>query len=264
MGDDHREETFRRSFTGWSVSSHGYRVKDEPRFLVRYRDKWNSVEVKAEMLAYKPYGYVIEIESIPENLELSRAEIVDRIRRAFSADGAFLETFPDDEGQTGILLVAGAGEPVLFSNTAKLFGAWELSNRLDSDSEADDRGRQIDRLWRGVCQWAERAGVDRVKLDGAIPDKRAVKKLGFVRRGQLGNSWLEFSSDGAPARARTVLEKLPEQGKLWLTASAGDAVVIVVSGNWREVCVRPPRGDLNQHLASFRSLLQEVKTFSDS
>ncbi len=49
------------------------------------------------MLAHEPSGFVMFTESIPTNLHHSRAEIVERIRRSFDADGAILETVPDGD-----------------------------------------------------------------------------------------------------------------------------------------------------------------------
>ncbi len=91
------DERFRATLTGWKVSSLGYRVKTLPRSRVLYRDKWDRVEIDAEMLAHEPSGFVMFTESIPTNLHHSRAEIVERIRRSFDADGAILETVPDGD-----------------------------------------------------------------------------------------------------------------------------------------------------------------------
>lgn len=90
MEDVQREEKFRRTFTGWVVSSLGYRVKPLPRSCVLYKDQWGLVEVDAEMLVHEPYGYVIYTHSIPTGHHHSRAEIADRIRRAFRAGGGIL------------------------------------------------------------------------------------------------------------------------------------------------------------------------------
>ncbi len=48
------------------------------------------------MLVHNPYGFVIFTDSIPTNLHHPRAEIIDRVRRSFDADGAVLETVPDE------------------------------------------------------------------------------------------------------------------------------------------------------------------------
>ncbi len=84
-------ETFRASFTGWRISSEGYRVKGMSRSSVRYEDGQIKLDVAAEMLVTRPRGYVIYADSIPLDSPISRKEVLDRIVRAFASDGSRVE-----------------------------------------------------------------------------------------------------------------------------------------------------------------------------
>lgn len=85
------EEKFKVSFRGTIRSSLGYTVRGSTRWTVTYQDSMSRTEIPAEMLNLRPYGYAVRVADVPTDLTTSRDEIVDRLRRAFTAAGAVLQ-----------------------------------------------------------------------------------------------------------------------------------------------------------------------------
>ena len=80
-------ERFRNTWRGWTESSEGYAVRLRGRSNLEFRDSGGTIHISAEAMS-KPWNkIVVETQSIPETTDRPRAQVVDRIRRAFHSKG---------------------------------------------------------------------------------------------------------------------------------------------------------------------------------
>lgn len=91
-------EIFRTKITGAIVSSAGYEVKGLGRSTVRYKDAHVTLDISADLLVARPFGYAIYVDKIPELPHLSRQELINRIWRAFRSVEGVIE-FYDLQGR---------------------------------------------------------------------------------------------------------------------------------------------------------------------
>ena len=89
-------ETFRKSWRGWVHSSEGYAIRLLGRTSLTYRDDRGQVRIDAEAQS-KPWNEVVVYgRSIPDTPERPKAEVLDRLSRAFEFRGWRL-TLEDDQ-----------------------------------------------------------------------------------------------------------------------------------------------------------------------
>lgn len=92
-------DTFRRDWRGWIESSDGYSVRLMGRNRLQYRDAHCKLAIFAEPMSKPWSNIVVDVASIPDRPELSRAEVIRRLRRAFDFAGwRLLETGGDNSG----------------------------------------------------------------------------------------------------------------------------------------------------------------------
>lgn len=240
-------------------SSLGYKVKGVSRTLLKYRDRFGTVDVDAEVMAVSPFGYTLWIDSIPDSSERPRQEIIDRIARVFRHDEAFVDFFPDATRGRGFTLAPWLSEPIEDSDVAGYFGAWETANSWTDETDPEAQTRQLETLWCGVCEWAELVGAQRVIVEPPIRNRRALKGMGFKPKGFPIFTWLEYHASPEGGSIRSVLELLPQYGAGRLTFSTGHEILCIVSDDWRFIGVQPPTGDAAPHITFFRSLLADVR-----
>lgn len=90
-------ETFKHAWLrGWIRSSEGYEVRIMGRNDLEYRDASCHLHMFVEPMA-NWNDIVLDPSSIPETAELSRAELIQRLERAFEARGWNL-IFDGDRG----------------------------------------------------------------------------------------------------------------------------------------------------------------------
>lgn len=88
-------ELFRHAISGWTESSEGYAVRLLGRTRLEFRDPGGSLTISAEAMS-KPWNkIVVDTESIPDSADRPRTEVVERLRRAFEANGWTVATSPD-------------------------------------------------------------------------------------------------------------------------------------------------------------------------
>ncbi len=80
-------ETFRRSWRGWIKSSEGYSVRLLGRTNLQYVDSFGELKINAEAMSRPWNEIVVYTSSIPDRPEMSREEVVGRLRSAFSFAG---------------------------------------------------------------------------------------------------------------------------------------------------------------------------------
>ena len=79
-------EQFQRSWRGWIRSSEGFEVRITGRNDLEYRDAAHHLHLFVEPLA-NWNDIVLDSASIPDTAELPRAELIQRLRRAFTVRG---------------------------------------------------------------------------------------------------------------------------------------------------------------------------------
>ena len=79
-------EKFKRSWRGWIRSSEGFEVRIMGRNDLEYRDAACHLHMFVEPMANYA-DIVLDRASVPDTAELPRAELVQRLRRAFTARG---------------------------------------------------------------------------------------------------------------------------------------------------------------------------------
>jgi hypothetical protein len=79
-------EKFKRHRRGWLRSSEGFEVRIMGRNDLEYRDEVCHLHMFVEPMA-KYNDIALYRSSIPEHPHLSRAELVERVRRIFTARG---------------------------------------------------------------------------------------------------------------------------------------------------------------------------------
>ncbi|MFM2352948.1 MAG: hypothetical protein RLZZ608_354 [Actinomycetota bacterium] len=249
-------EIFRRKLNGWSASSEGYEVQVVSRSHVSYRDRFGTLVWAAEDLSVAPFGMVVFLDDIADEPGRTGREVLERIGRAFAHKGEFVDFAPDPERVGAFAIAPWLTEPVEFSDVHSWANMYEQSRSWSASLDPDMRAARLDKLWSGVCEWAEIVGARRVIVESPFPQTRAWGDLGFTRRRSLWFPWLEWKSATAEVTARTILEQLPRYGDLRLTFSKGHEVLGLVSGDWRIISIHPPSGVANEHFAYFRSLLE--------
>jgi hypothetical protein len=80
-------ETFRKSWHERVSSSDGYSVRVIGRTGLDYRDDLGSFRIDSESMSGPDMEVVVYPRSIPELPGRSRAEVLDRLRRAFEYAG---------------------------------------------------------------------------------------------------------------------------------------------------------------------------------
>lgn len=86
-------ESFRWNWRGWARSSEGYSVRLLGRTNLQYRDDLGDLHVSAEAMGGKSRDVVVHTATIPDRPDRPRAQVVDRLRRAFAYQGL---TFVED------------------------------------------------------------------------------------------------------------------------------------------------------------------------
>lgn len=80
-------ERFRRVWWGWLRSSEGWDVRLLGRTDLQYRDAAGLLHISAESMS-KPWSdIVVYTTTIPDTPSLPRAQVIDRLQRAFAARG---------------------------------------------------------------------------------------------------------------------------------------------------------------------------------
>jgi pyruvate dehydrogenase complex dehydrogenase (E1) component len=88
-------ERFRRSWRGWTESSEGYSVRLLGRTKLEFRDSAGTIRISAEAMS-KPWNeIVVYVQSIPDTTIRPRAEVLDRLQRAFRSRGWTMVESPD-------------------------------------------------------------------------------------------------------------------------------------------------------------------------
>jgi hypothetical protein len=86
-------ESFKkRILSNWMESSEGYRVGSRGLATLIYEDTQVTLQISGDVLV-DPYGFRVEVGSIPKDLHISRAEIASRLFRALAAEGLVVEFF---------------------------------------------------------------------------------------------------------------------------------------------------------------------------
>ena len=80
--DSPREATFRKIGRGWLESSDGYALRIGSRTGIDYRD---DRRIDSEVMQWPEV--LVYVGSIADTPERPRAEVIDRLRRAFEAMG---------------------------------------------------------------------------------------------------------------------------------------------------------------------------------
>ena len=83
-------ETFKHSWRGWVTSSEGYSVRVGSRTGIDYRDDRGSLRIDSEVMSKPSNEVVVYTGSIPDTAERPRAEVVERLGRAFQYTGLAL------------------------------------------------------------------------------------------------------------------------------------------------------------------------------
>ncbi|WP_104105338.1 hypothetical protein [Nocardioides sp. 616] len=90
------EEFKRQRWTGWIRSSQGYSVRIVGRNDLQYVDEARRLGLFVEPLANYT-DIVVDTSTIPDMSERSRAELIDRLQRAFRFAGwTLIESDRDD------------------------------------------------------------------------------------------------------------------------------------------------------------------------
>jgi hypothetical protein len=87
-------EAFHKSWRGWISSSEGYAIRVGSRTGIDYRDDRGQIRIDSERMSSPWHEVVVYTASIPDVPERPRAEVADRLARAFAFAGWRL-TFED-------------------------------------------------------------------------------------------------------------------------------------------------------------------------
>lgn len=80
-------ETFKSSWRGWITSSDAYAVRLLGRTNLQYKDEFGELAISAEAMT-KPYSHIaVYTTTIPDSEQRPRADVVEKLRRAFEARG---------------------------------------------------------------------------------------------------------------------------------------------------------------------------------
>jgi hypothetical protein len=80
-------ERFRRGWWGWIRSSDGYSIRLMGRTRLQYRDALGELDIFAEPMSEPWSDIVVDTSSIPDTPDRTRAEVVDKLHRAFRFAG---------------------------------------------------------------------------------------------------------------------------------------------------------------------------------
>ena len=80
-------EKFKRSWWGWARSSEGFAVRFLGKTNLQYRDDRGLLHINAEAMSSPWNNIVVYSESIPDTEALPRAEVIERLERAFRYRG---------------------------------------------------------------------------------------------------------------------------------------------------------------------------------
>ena len=81
------QESFKKSWRGWVTSSEGYSLRVGSRTGIDYRDDQGSLRIDAEAMNTPDSEVVVYTGSIPDTAERPRAQVLERLRRAFAFRG---------------------------------------------------------------------------------------------------------------------------------------------------------------------------------
>ena len=84
------QETFRTTWRGWVASSEGYSVRVGSRTGIDYRDDRGSLRIDSERMSEPSNEVVIYSGSIPDTATRPRAEVLERLGKAFQHAGLVL------------------------------------------------------------------------------------------------------------------------------------------------------------------------------
>lgn len=80
-------EHFKKTWRGWIRSSEGYAIRVRGRTGVLYQDACGEMEIDSEAMSSPWFEIVVYTGSIPDLQERPRAEVLDRLGRAFEFAG---------------------------------------------------------------------------------------------------------------------------------------------------------------------------------
>lgn len=80
-------ERFRKTWRGWIRSSDGYAIRVGSRTGISYRDDHGQIHIDSEAMSSPRGEVVVYTGSVPDTAERPKAEVLDRLRRAFEFAG---------------------------------------------------------------------------------------------------------------------------------------------------------------------------------
>ena len=80
-------ERFKKSWRGWIRSTDGYSLRVGSRTGIDYQDLNGSIRIDFEAMSDSSLEVVVYTGSIPDTEERPRAQVLDRLRRAFEFAG---------------------------------------------------------------------------------------------------------------------------------------------------------------------------------
>ena len=95
------DEKFRSTWRGWIRSSEGYSLRVGSRTGIDYTDAHGELRIDSERMSKPPDQFVVYSGSIPDTADRPRAEVLDRLRRAFAWCGLQLvaeDAWMSDDG----------------------------------------------------------------------------------------------------------------------------------------------------------------------
>lgn len=84
-------ENFTKTWRGWVRSSEGYEIRILGRTGIEYRDARGEIQINAEAMSSPWNEILVYSASIPDTQERPRAEVLDRLGRAFEFRGWILK-----------------------------------------------------------------------------------------------------------------------------------------------------------------------------
>lgn len=80
-------ERFKKSWRGWITSTEGYSFRVGSRTGIDYQDAAGELRIDSEVMSGPGSEVVVYTGSIPDRPERPRAQVLDRLRRAFEFMG---------------------------------------------------------------------------------------------------------------------------------------------------------------------------------
>jgi hypothetical protein len=84
------QESFKKSWRGWLKSSEGYSLRVGSRTGIDWR-ALGALRIDSEVMSEPLHEVVVHTGSIPDTVERPRAEVLERLRRAFDYMGRQLK-----------------------------------------------------------------------------------------------------------------------------------------------------------------------------